>query len=114
MKSVGEAMSIGRTFKESLQKCLRSLEIGRQGLGGDGKPWRIGAELYGDRDILPRDLISRKLSLPNADRIFFIRHAMRAGFSSEEIFQLTKIDPWFLAQLKQLVDFEEELACAGS
>ena len=75
MKSVGEAMAIGRTFKESLQKCLRSLEIGRSGLGGDGKPWRIGTELYGDRDILPRDVISRKLSVPNAERIFFIRHA---------------------------------------
>ena len=57
-KSVGEAMAIGRTFKESLQKCLRSLEIGRSGLGGDGKPWRIGTEVYGDRDILPRDVIS--------------------------------------------------------
>ncbi|HVZ17043.1 MAG TPA: carbamoyl-phosphate synthase large subunit, partial [Terriglobales bacterium] len=57
MKSVGEAMAIGRTFKESLQKCLRSLEIGRSGLGGDGKPWRIGADVYGDRDILPRDVI---------------------------------------------------------
>jgi hypothetical protein len=57
MKSVGEAMAIGRTFKESLQKCLRSLEIGRSGLGGDGKPWRIGTEVYGDRDILPPDVI---------------------------------------------------------
>src|SRR5436190_1744056 len=80
MKSVGEAMAIGRTFKESLQKCLRSLEIGRSGLGGDGKSWRIGADIYGDRDILPRQDISRKLSVPNADRIFFIRHALRAGF----------------------------------
>src|SRR5437773_11426176 len=51
MKSVGEAMAIGRTFKESLQKCLRSLEIGRSGLGGDGKPWRVGTEVHGDRDI---------------------------------------------------------------
>jgi carbamoyl-phosphate synthase large subunit len=110
MKSVGEAMSIGRTFKESLQKCLRSLEIGRSGLGGDGKPWRIGAEIYGDRDILPRDVISRKLSVPNAERVFFIRHALRAGFSIDEIFNLTKIDRWFLVQIKQIVDFEEELA----
>src|ERR671923_1397832 len=90
MKSVGEAMAIGRTFKESLQKCLRSLEIGRSGLGGDGKPWRIGTEVYGDRDILPRDVISRKLSVPNAERIFFIRHGLRAGFTIEEIFGLTK------------------------
>src|SRR5437867_3277880 len=110
MKSVGEAMAIGRTFKESLQKCLRSLEIGRSGLGGDGKPWRIGAELYGDRDLLPRELISQKLSVPNAERVFFIRHALRAGFIIEEIFQLTKIDRWFLVQIKEIVDFEEELA----
>jgi carbamoyl-phosphate synthase large subunit len=110
MKSVGEAMAIGRTFKESLQKALRSLEIGRSGLGGDGKPWRIGTEIYGDRDILPRDVISRKLSIPNAERIFFIRHAFRAGFTMEEIFNLTKIDRWFLTQLKEIVDFEEELA----
>lgn len=110
MKSVGEAMAIGRTFKESLQKCLRSLEIGRSGLGGDGKPWRLGTEVYGDRDILPRDVISRKLSVPNAERIFFIRHALRAGFTIEEIFGLTKIDRWFLVQIKEIVDFEEELA----
>src|SRR5579864_5049915 len=110
MKSVGEAMAIGRTFKESLQKALRSLEIGRSGLGGDGKPWRIGDNVYGDRDILPREIITRKLSIPNAERIFFIRHALRAGFTIEEIFGLTKIDRWFLQQIKQIVDFEEELA----
>jgi carbamoyl-phosphate synthase large subunit len=110
MKSVGEAMAIGRTFKESLQKCLRSLEIGRSGLGGDGKPWRIGTEVYGDRDVLPREIISRKLSVPNAERVFFIRHALRAKFTLDEIFNLTKIDPWFLSQIKEIVDFEEELA----
>jgi len=114
MKSVGEVMAIGRTFKESLQKCLRSLEIGRSGLGGDGKPWRIGTEVYGDRDILPRDVIRRKLSVPNAERVFFIRHALRAGFTIEEIFNLTKIDRWFLTQIKEIVDFEEELARAQS
>jgi carbamoyl-phosphate synthase large subunit len=109
MKSVGEAMAIGRTFKESLQKCLRSLEIGRSGLGGDGRPWRLGTDIYGDRDILPRDVISRRLSVPNAERVFFIRHAMRAGFSLEEIYALTKIDRWFLMQIKEIVDFEEIL-----
>ncbi|HEY5117907.1 MAG TPA: hypothetical protein VII90_00465, partial [Anaerolineales bacterium] len=93
MKSVGEAMAIGRS-----------------GLGGDGKPWRIGAVVYGDRDILPRDVISRKLTVPNAERIFFLRHALRAGFTIEEIFELTRIDRWFLAQIKEIVDFEEELA----
>ncbi len=113
MKAVGEAMAIGRTFKESLQKALRSLEIGRSGLGGDGKPWRIGNEVYGDRDILPRDLITQKLSVPTAERIFFIRHAMRAGFSVEEIFELSKIDRWFLVQIKEIVDVEEELAATA-
>jgi carbamoyl-phosphate synthase large subunit len=114
MKSVGEAMAIGRTFKEALQKALRSLEIGRSGLGGDGKPWRVGNEVYGDRDLLPREVITRKLTVPNAERIFFIRHALRAGFSVEEIYQLTRIDRWFLAQIKEIVDFEEELAAARS
>ena len=69
--------------------------------------------MYGDRDILPREVISRKLSVPNAERIFFIRHALRAGYSVEEIFQLTKIDRWFLTQIQEIVDFEEELAKAG-
>ncbi len=110
MKAVGEAMAIGRNFKESLQKCLRSMEIGRAGLGGDGKPWRIGEDSYGDRDILPRDVITRKLSIPNAERIFFIRHAFRAGFTMEEIHKLTMIDPWFLTQMEQIVETEEELA----
>ncbi|HOX03369.1 MAG TPA: carbamoyl-phosphate synthase large subunit [Candidatus Paceibacterota bacterium] len=110
MKSVGEAMAIGRTFKESLQKCLRSLEIGRSGLGGDGKPWRVGAESYDDRQPLPRDLIRQKLTVPNADRLFFIRHAFRGGFSLEEIHALTRIDPWFLRQIQEIVEFEELLA----
>jgi carbamoyl-phosphate synthase large subunit len=113
MKSVGEAMAIGRTFKESLQKALRSLEIGRAGLGGDGKPWRFGDKVYGDREIFPRELLIQRLSVPNAERIFFVRHALRAGFTSEDIFQLTKIDPWFLAQIKEIVDFEEELAACS-
>jgi carbamoyl-phosphate synthase large subunit len=99
--------------RKACKKCLRSLEIGRSGLGGDGKPWRIGTEVYGDRDLLPRDVISRKLIPPLRDeRIFFIRHALRAGFTIEEIFQLTKIDRWFLVQIKEPVDFEEELATA--
>ncbi|MCP5517200.1 MAG: carbamoyl-phosphate synthase large subunit [Verrucomicrobiales bacterium] len=113
MKSVGEAMAIGRTFKESLQKCLRSLEIGRYGLGGDGKAWRVDADLFGDRDVLPKDLIKRKLSVPNAERIFYIRHAMRAGLTVEDIFQITRIDRWFLTQIQQIVDLEEELAQAA-
>jgi len=114
MKSVGEAMAIGRTFKESLQKALRSLEIGRSGLGGDGKPWRVDGVVYGDRDILPREVITRKLTSPNAERIFFVRHAMRAGFTDAELFELTAIDPWFLAQIREIVDLEEELAASAA
>ena len=105
-------MAIRAHLQRKPAKCLRSLEIGRSGPGGDGKPWRIGTEVYGDRDILLRDVISRKLSVPNAERIFFIRHALRAGFTIEEIFNLTKIDRWFLVQIKEIVDFEEELAGA--
>ncbi len=102
MKSVGEAMAIGRTFKESLQKALRSLEIGRFGLGGDGK--HLPALLPdGSWDV---DLITRKLVTPNADRIFYLRYGFLAGFTIEKIFELTKIDPWFLHQIKQLVNEE--------
>ena len=102
MKSVGEAMSIGRTFKEALQKALRSLETGRFGLGADGKD---------NYPLLPdgswdRDSLNRQLSVPNAERIFAIRHAMLAGYTVEEIHELTKIDPWFLHNIRQLVEEE--------
>ena len=92
MKSVGEAMAIGRTFKESLQKALRSLEIGRFGLGADGK------------DTEP-DLatIKQKLRIPGADRIFFIRYAFLAGLTVEDIHELSKIDPWFLEHIRLIV-----------
>jgi len=170
MKSVGEAMAIGRTFKESLQKALRSLEVGAWGFGGgsaeykpaptelasalrasgplskpvSGSPAMTGVPaLSGSPQategsqksptsttglpspnpvnlvnpvqnssrppLAPRDIIQQKLVTPNAERIFFIRHAFRAGFTADEIHNLTKIDPWFLAQLKELVDEEEAL-----
>ncbi|HWB60980.1 MAG TPA: carbamoyl-phosphate synthase large subunit, partial [Chthoniobacteraceae bacterium] len=102
MKSVGEAMAIGRTFKESLQKALRSLETGRFGLGNDGKslPCQLA---NGAWDL---DLISHKLVVPNAERIFYIRIAFLAGFTIEQIHELTGIDPWFLFNIKQIVDEE--------
>ena len=108
MKSVGEAMAIGRTFKEAVQKCLRSLETGRFGLGGDGK------DIYpiqpsGEWDL---DAIRRKLIVPNAERVFYLRHAFLAGYGVPEIFEMTKIDPWFLHQFKQIVD--EENAYRGA
>ena len=86
------------------------MEIGRSGLGGDGKRWRLGDQVYEDRDILPKDAITRKLSIPNSERIFFIRHAFRADFSLEEIHEITQIDPWFLTQIRQIVEVEESLA----
>ncbi len=106
MKSVGEVMAIGRTFKEALQKALRSLEIGAPGLSG-GRRW-------GGRELPPREEIEGKLITPCAERIFYIRHALRAGFDLDAIYQLTKIDRWFLHNIKEIVDMEEELAKAGS
>ncbi len=97
MKSVGEAMVIGRRSQESLQKYRRSLEIGRSGLGGDGKPWRISTEVYGDRDLLPRDVISRKLSVPNAKHIFFIRVYLRCFGFPDSGLKLCKTVPTLCA-----------------
>ncbi|HRE83546.1 MAG TPA: carbamoyl-phosphate synthase large subunit [Opitutaceae bacterium] len=101
MKSVGEAMAIGRTFKESMQKALRSLEIGARGFGGGGK--------WGGDELPERKTIVAKLATPNAERIFFIRYAFLAGFSVDEIFDLTKIDPWFLHQLREIFEMEQDL-----
>jgi len=98
MKSVGEVMAIGRTFEEALQKALRSLEIGRYGLGCDGK----------DKNPT-REEIVQKLRTPNADRVFYIRYALKAGFSVDEIYELTKIDRWFISKIKNIVEMEEEL-----
>ena len=101
MKSVGEAMSIGRTFKESLQKGLRSLEVGRFGITNDKLP-----------NIYDVEYIKKKLITPNNDRIFYIRHALRIGLSIDDIYELSKIDRWFLANIEELVSFEKELeAC---
>ncbi len=102
MKSVGEAMAIGRTFKESMQKCLRSLEIGARGFGGGGK--------HGGDEPVEEKVINAKLGTPNSERIFYIRHAFRAGYSVERIFDLTKIDPWFLHQLREIFEMEQDLA----
>ena len=93
MKSVGEAMAIGRTFKEALQKALRSLEIKRFGLIGDGAEKEIDD-----------DKLRAKLTVPNAERIFFLGQALARGWSVEEIFEMTKIDRWFLENLRQIVE----------
>jgi carbamoyl-phosphate synthase large subunit len=104
MKSVGEAMAIGRTFKEALQKALRSLETGAHGLTG-GTPDRLAS--------LSDDEITHKLINPNPDRIFIIPHALRRGFTIEQIHQLTHIDPWFLQHIADIVAFEDTLRQAA-
>lgn len=101
MKSVGEAMAIGRTFKESMQKALRSLEIGARGFGGGGK---LGGEELPDKATL-----RAKLATPNAERIFYLRYGFMAGLTVEDLFDITKIDPWFLTQLREIYDMEVSL-----
>ena len=106
MKSVGEAMAIGRTFKESMQKCLRSLETGARGFGGGGK--------HGHDEPVEEKIINAKLGRPNAERVYFIRHAFKAGYSVDRVFEITKIDRWFLTQLHQIFEMEQALAAAAA
>ena len=107
MKSVGETMAIGRTFKESLQKALRGLEVGRFGLGCDR------ADLWGSENEPTIEEISSKLTTPNADRIWYVRYAFKAGMSIEDVYARTNIDRWFLQNIFDLVAFEDELRAAG-
>ena len=102
MKSVGEAMAIGRTFKQAVQKALRSLETGRAGLGCDPKDKEPRRE-DGSWDT---DQIEYLLRTPNTERIFAIRHAFLAGFSAEKIYAISAIDPWFLDNIKEIVEAE--------
>ena len=98
MKSVGEVMAIGRTFQESFQKAIRGLEISKEGLN----------EIY---DPSNQDLstLKKELSVPSPDRIWFLADAIRNGLSIQEIFNLTKIDPWFISQIEDLVNEEQIL-----
>ncbi len=109
MKSVGEAMAIGRTFKEALQKGIRSMEVKRFGFGLDasdkwlsGKDWPI-----------PLEKLRRKLAVPSQGRLYYLRYALKMGWTIDQIYELTKIDRWFLAQMKELTDFEVRLAVAA-
>jgi len=106
MKSVGEAMAIGRTFKESLQKALRSLEIGRFGLQADTRD-REARDASGAWDV---EEIQRKLVNASWDRSFYIRHALLAGFTIERVRELTCIDLWFLENIRQIVEEEKNIA----
>jgi carbamoyl-phosphate synthase large subunit len=146
MKSVGEAMAIGRTFKEALQKGIRSMEVKRFGFGLDKYDKWLNAQKKGtegqrdqgtkgralpvtarsadgndedDKTVqgesqggqwpIPVDKLRRKLAVPSQGRLYYIRYAMKMGWTNEEIYSLTHIDPWFLGQMRELVDFEAEI-----
>jgi carbamoyl-phosphate synthase large subunit len=134
MKSVGEAMSIGRTFKESLQKGIRSMEVKRFGLGLDANDKWLQAARSGQvakwssaqddhAGSVPESLdpsipsdwpiedtkLSRKLTVPSQGRLYYVRYALKMGWSVQQVHEATNIDPWFLDQLCQLVDFERQL-----
>src|SRR5688572_7680547 len=100
MRSVGEAMAIGRTFKESLQKALRSLETGSYG--------------FESPDPLPEKEFEAKVCIPNSQRLWYVAEAFRRGWTAEQLFDGTKIDPWFLENIRQIVAKEEEIKAAGA
>ena len=156
MKSVGEAMAIGRTFKEALQKAIRSMEVGRMGLGLDshdasfqsrdreGAPGDAAEEnasiSHGIREVaaasdaprpptlphgrgsvsgvsdwpIPEEKLRRKLAVPSQGRLYYVRYALKMGWSVGQVHELTNIDPWFIEQIGELVEFEETLQGLGS
>jgi carbamoyl-phosphate synthase large subunit len=127
MKSVGEAMAIGRTFKEALQKGIRSMEVKRFGFGLDANDKWLNAQrstgvppvpsdVGHGRDAratsawpIPLETLRRKLAVPSQGRLYYLRYALKMGWTIDQIFELTKIDRWFLAQMKELTDFESEM-----
>jgi len=113
MKSVGEVMALGGTFKEALQKAIRGLETGRDGLNADGKgPLKDIDKLLKHGEDLQgvTEEVRAKLSAPNCERLFYVGHALKLGFPIQEVFEMSKIDPWFLQQIKEIVDMEPEVA----
>jgi carbamoyl-phosphate synthase large subunit len=125
MKSVGEAMSIGRTFKEAFQKAIRSMEVKRFGFGLDRNDKWLVAQRASAEDLakgvqvadrsqavwpLPEETLTRKLAVPSQGRLYYVRYAFKMGWSAERIHELSRIDPWFLEEFRQLVAFEDELA----
>lgn len=106
MKSVGETMAIGRTFKEAFQKSLRGLEVGSFGFGCDSK------DLWGTAQQPTREEIRAKLAVPMADRVWYLRYAFKDGMDVDEIYEISLIDPWFLEELRQIVELEDELRAA--
>jgi len=107
MKSVGEVMAIGRTFKESFQKALRSLEIGVCGF--DSKLFDLGSETRRSLTDHEQQLLLEKLSVPNADRLWYLGDALRSGMTVDEVYKHTAFDPWFVNNMRQIIEKEEEL-----
>jgi carbamoyl-phosphate synthase large subunit len=108
MKSVGETMAIGRTFKEAFQKALRGLEVGSFGFGCDGK------DLWGTAAEPALDDIRARVATADPDRVWYLRYAFKAGMTVEELHELTAIDRWFLDQLQQIVEIESLIRTVGS
>src|SRR5690606_28096101 len=104
MKSVGEVMAMGRTFRESVQKALRGLETGKVGFDP------TGLDLADEDDLA---VLRRELKAPGPERLFYVGDAFRAGMSVEEIHALSFIDPWFLDQIEEIIQEEKALAAAG-
>ncbi|MCM8535834.1 MAG: carbamoyl-phosphate synthase large subunit [Lentisphaeraceae bacterium] len=106
MKSVGEVMSIGKTFKQSFQKALRSMEMGRFGFGADGKD--------SEYENCSEEELEKKIRVPNSHRVFYLRAAFKRGWSVQKLYDTCKIDYWFLRHLEELVAYEDEIKSAGS
>src|SRR5690554_1186263 len=104
MKSVGEVMAIGRTFQESMQKALRGLEVGSEG---------FDEQLEEFESENSRETLTRELNVPGAERVWYIGDAFRAGMTVDEVFQHTKVDPWYLVQIEDLIREEQALKSAG-
>ena len=108
MKSVGETMAIGRTFKEAFQKALRGLEVGSFGFGCDGK------DLWGTAAEPSLDDIRARVATADPDRVWYLRYAFKAGMTVDELHELTAIDRWFLDQLQQIVEIESLIRTVGA
>lgn len=106
MKSVGEVMAMGRNFQESIQKALRGLETGKNGFDE-----MIDLASMDEKDV--KDILRRELRDPGPDRIWYVADAFRAGWSIEQVFDVSKIDPWFLSQIKELIDLEAQVVAKG-
>jgi len=103
MKSVGEAMAIGRTFKESLQKAMRSMEIDSYGFER-----QFSAATYLNPSTESIDLVEERLQIPGPERLWYIGDALRLGFTVEKIYQMTGIDPWFINNIREIIEFERD------